>query len=130
MKEVYSRFKNLGAAGIVMASCPHRSVIDTVDMCEGETFRHTLIPHLKLRKMNCKFLVNDVICKYWPFAQFLAKELIGEYSNLTHTKIFISSSWSGSWLRLPYFFNLESGKKEQVLSLAKSRNKFSASFLD
>jgi hypothetical protein len=75
MKEVSSRFKNLDTAGIVMASCPHGSVIDAVDMCEGETFRHMLIPHLKLSKMNCKFLVNDVICKYWPFAQFLAKEL-------------------------------------------------------
>ena len=61
MKEVSSRFKKLDTAGIVMASCPHGSVIDAVDMCEGETFRHTLIPHLKLSKMNCKFLVNDVI---------------------------------------------------------------------
>ena len=83
MKEVSSLFKNLDTAGIVMASCPHGSVIDAVDMCEGETFQHTLIPHLKLSKMNCEFLVNDVICKYWPFAQFLAKELKGEYSSLT-----------------------------------------------
>ncbi|EFX63727.1 hypothetical protein DAPPUDRAFT_267839 [Daphnia pulex] len=83
MKEVSSRFKNLDTAGIVMASCPHGSVLDAVDMYEGETFRHTLIPHLKLSKLNCKFLVNDVICKYWPFAQFLAKELKGGYTHLT-----------------------------------------------
>lgn len=79
MKEVSSRFKNLDTAGIVMASCPHGCVLDAVDMCEGETFRHTLIPHLKLSKINCKFLVNDVICKYWPLAQFLAKELKSQF---------------------------------------------------
>lgn len=83
MKEVSTRFKNLDTAGIVMASCPHGCVLDAVDMCEGETFRHTLIPHLKLSKMKCKFLVNDVVCKYWRFAKFLAENLKGEYAKLT-----------------------------------------------
>ena len=83
MKEVSRMFKNLATAGIVMASCPHGNILDAVDMNEGETFRHTLTTHLKLSQMNCKFLVNDVICKYWPFAQFISRELGGEYAALT-----------------------------------------------
>lgn len=83
MREVSSRFKNLDVAGIVMGSCGHCSVLAACDMYEGETFRHTLKAHLKCLEMNCKFLVNDVICKYWPFAQFIAEKLQGKYSNLT-----------------------------------------------
>lgn len=83
MREVSTRFKNLDTAGIIMASCGHGSILTACDMNEGETFRHTLVAHLQCKKMNCKFLVNDVICNYWPFAEFIAKELEGEFSMLT-----------------------------------------------
>lgn len=84
MREVSSRYKNLATVGIVMASCGHGCIFTACDMCEGETFRHTLVAHIKCSKFNCKFLVNDVICKYWPFVEFLGKELREQFGHLTN----------------------------------------------
>jgi hypothetical protein len=73
MGEVLSRYKNLATLGIIMASCRHGCIFTACDMSEGEKFRHTLVAHMKCSRLKYKFLVNDVICKYWPFVKFLEK---------------------------------------------------------
>lgn len=83
MREVSSRYKNLATMGIVMASCGHWCIFAACDMCGGETFKRTLVAHMKCSKLKCKFLLNDVICKYWPFASFLGKELEDKFGHLT-----------------------------------------------
>ena len=78
-----------------MTSCGHGVIQCSVDMYEGETFRHTLASHLAVYQMKKtenaddpgiffgpKFFVNDVVCHYWPFAESIGK-YIAEYASLT-----------------------------------------------
>lgn len=87
-QEVSSRHKNLDVTGNVMGSCGHGVIQASVDMHEGETYRHTLLLHRKLLKeRNCKFLVNDVVCHYWVFLLSLALMLPESFDFLTKRMI-------------------------------------------
>jgi hypothetical protein len=72
-KEVSKRYKTLSETGILMASCGHGVIQCAVNMYEGETYRHTLYAHKKLNEKNCRFLVNDVVCHYWPWLKALGE---------------------------------------------------------
>lgn len=93
-----------------MTSCGHGVIQCSIDMHEGETFRHTFASHIKVHSLKNqkqhknfnitesekntedepantvffgpKFFVNDVVCQYWPFAIKMG-ELSEAYSYLT-----------------------------------------------
>ncbi|XP_046650581.1 uncharacterized protein LOC124341692 [Daphnia pulicaria] len=93
-----------------MTSCGHGVIQCSIDMHEGETFRHTFASHVKVHSLKNqkqhknlnitetekntedesantvffgpKFFVNDVVCQYWPFAIKMG-ELSEAYSYLT-----------------------------------------------
>ncbi|EFX63733.1 hypothetical protein DAPPUDRAFT_335065 [Daphnia pulex] len=109
-REVSKRFKGLEVTGNVMTSCGHGVIQCSIDMHEGETFRHTFASHVKVHSLKNqkqhknlnitetekntedesantvffgpKFFVNDVVCQYWPFAIKMG-ELSEAYSYLT-----------------------------------------------
>ena len=111
-REVSKRYKGLDVTGNVMTSCGHGVIQCSIDMHEGETFRHTFASHIKVHSMKNKvqfksnenpdeennsamdkslenavfygpkFFVNDVVCQYWPFAIKMG-ELSESYSYLT-----------------------------------------------
>jgi len=101
-----------------MTSCGHGVIQCSIDMHEGETFRHTFASHIKVHSLKNqkqhknlnipdpksslknnlisptpfffgpKFFVNDVV--YWPFAMKMG-ELSDAYSYLTsHMVPFLS----------------------------------------
>ena len=95
-----------------MTSCGHGVIQCSIDMHEGETFRHTFASHIKVHSLKNqkqhknlnipeserineeqpaiantvffgpKFFVNDIAYQYWPFAMKMG-ELSDAYSYLT-----------------------------------------------
>ncbi|XP_057370011.1 uncharacterized protein LOC130691120 [Daphnia carinata] len=95
--------RNLDITGLEMMSCSHGTVIFSANLFKGETFKHTHLQHLKSHQMGTKFLCNDVVCKYWPFAtkeSNLFGESNPEYKKLTEDMVPFLSRFHGlghSW---------------------------------
>lgn len=67
-REVSKRYKHLDETGVVTGCCGHGTMQAAVNMKEGETYRHTLCVQRKMHdEKKAKFVVSDVICKFWPF---------------------------------------------------------------
>ncbi|XP_043242318.1 uncharacterized protein LOC122391992 isoform X2 [Amphibalanus amphitrite] len=73
--------------GLVAATCRHSVVLGGVNMYRGEQFAYGHYLHQTLFKNAC-FFASDVVCKYWPWAQRVAR-VFPEYS-LGDTQPFLS----------------------------------------
>jgi len=51
-REVSKRYKGLEVTGNVMTSCGHGVIQCSIDMHEGETFRHTFASHIKVHSLK------------------------------------------------------------------------------
>ena len=82
-----SQFRNMDQTGFMSMSCRHNVVLATADMYRGETYRLVAFFHLLALRLGVLFFCYDVICRYWGFAQKIArlaqeKKLSEELNNL------------------------------------------------
>ncbi|KAK4021624.1 hypothetical protein OUZ56_003535 [Daphnia magna] len=65
-----NRKKNMDQTGVLMGSCRHGVILGAANMDRGETYRHV---HFLNSKISCDFFCQDVVCKYFPFAEEIGK---------------------------------------------------------
>lgn len=62
--------KHQDETGLVVAGCRHSIAQAALNMFRGEVYGYAHYLHLHfLYPNNVKFMWEDVICKYWPWAQ-------------------------------------------------------------
>lgn len=74
-REDSSSFNSLDETGLVMGCCRHQHILAAANTNKGESYR--IIHHMQLQmwKLGYKYFCYDVVCKYWTFAQDVAKLL-------------------------------------------------------
>ena len=85
-----SRFKNQDDTGLLMGTCRHQIIHRALNMERGETFDHTHFLHSFFSLKGFKFICNDVICRYWPYACKVSRLLPQFEANTKNMKPFLS----------------------------------------
>ncbi|XP_028409280.1 uncharacterized protein LOC114531881 isoform X1 [Dendronephthya gigantea] len=107
-KAVSKAKKNQDETGLVVAGCRHSVCQAALNMFRGEVYGYAHYLHLNfVHPNNVRFLWEDVICKYWPWAKRVTSEQ--NKMALTDTKPALSLMhgkshswncqviWSGRW---------------------------------
>ena len=69
-RETTARNKKLEETGLVVAGCRHALAQKAVNMFAGELYGYSHYLHIFfLMKNSVDYLFQDVMCKYWPWAQ-------------------------------------------------------------
>ncbi|XP_069179271.1 uncharacterized protein [Procambarus clarkii] len=66
-------FQSLDETGISMASCRHGIILHTLNMYQGELYSYAHYLQIMYFKY-VKFICQDIICKYWPWALTVAQK--------------------------------------------------------
>lgn len=73
-----------------MAVCRHSILLKGLNMFRGEIFAYPLFIQKELAaKTTCTFFCTDIMCRYWPYLEKVAKAL-PETKNLLKMKPFLS----------------------------------------
>ena len=79
--------------GILMGSCRHGVILGAANMDRGETYRHV---HFLHSKIPGDFFCQDVVCKYFPFADEIGKtEGLEQFAEVTKNCTGFLSRWHG-----------------------------------
>ncbi|XP_045024594.1 uncharacterized protein LOC123469605 [Daphnia magna] len=93
-----NRKKNMDQTGVLMGSCRHGVILGAANMDRGETYRHV---HFLNSKISCDFFCQDVVCKYFPFAEEIGKTKgLERFAKVTQNCTGFLSRWHGkthSW---------------------------------
>lgn len=119
--------QKLDETGVMVAGCQHALMQKAVNMWTGEMYgygfylqKHVLPP------IGVKFLVYDVICKYWPWMQRVYKS----NSQSVDASITPGAPWARCMENytsgLVEYFMEASGRKEQGLPLEKKWRQLSS----
>ena len=68
------------AKGMEMMTCSHGLIKGMASLAHAETYKHTHLKLLIASKYNATFFCNDVICKFFPLAENIAR-LFPEYED-------------------------------------------------
>lgn len=83
-------FGSLDETGLVVAGCRHVIALKAVNMFAGEQYGYTLFLHNELSTtLKMQFLWLDIMCKYWPWLEKVARKL-PVMSSLLNTKSALS----------------------------------------
>lgn len=105
-----------------MGSCRHGVILGAANMDRGETYRHV---HFLHSKISCDFFCQDVVCKYFPFAEEIGKTKgLERFAQVTQNYTGFLSRWHGkthSWPRQLLWG--EVGNSMQLLPRGRNKNK-------
>ena len=71
-----SQYTTLDETGLVVAGCRHVLALKAVNMFAGEQYGYSLFLHQQLADaFKLDFVWQDIMCKYWPWLERVARQL-------------------------------------------------------
>ena len=80
--------------GIAMTCCRHQSINGAANTKAGESYRIIHFLQYKLWQMGFKYFCYDVVCKYQPFAEDVARYLT-EFKQMVEDQVGVLSVFHG-----------------------------------
>lgn len=85
-----TKFPKVDAEGLEVAVCRHSFLLKALNMFRGEIFAFPSYLQKELAaRTTCTYFCTDVMCRYWPYLQKVAK-VLPDIQNLLQMKPFLS----------------------------------------